>query len=476
MPNVRPGTKSSGGVEVDVERGLVAKVVATGEIIPAIEAKVTANWFAGAEHGRVWGWLLEFWNRHGETATAEALHHAYPTYRLPPTPEPLSWYLDEVREQRKYYIVSDGLAEIVEEVDKGETDTAVSKMSALVADVSMEVTALRDEDLMPTWEGRMDEYDRMRENKGKLIGLPMGFEHLDLNLGGLQPEQLICLIGLAKAGKSVTVLRMAISCHDAGAKVLFVGFEMSNTEQAARHDAMVAGINHWSLLHGYLTDDEMDKLHDALEAREDSQPFILSSEADGHRVSDLAALVHRYSPDVLFVDGVYLMDDDHGRDKGSPQAITNITRDLKRLAQRTRIPIVMTTQALASKMTGKRVTTETIGWSSSFVQDADVTIAVESITVKQGDRDVIHATQKRVSVLAARSAPLCSVVIDWDWATGTFRELDVPDDSHGVRAEDIKPKRGKQKDADAVPAGMPPSMMRTLKYAEKRARLDEEAG
>ena len=44
------------------------------------------------------------------------------------------------------------------------------------------------------------------------------------------------------------------------------------------------------------------------------------------------------------------MDDEQGEPKGSPQALTNITRSLKRLAQRFDIPIVGTTQVLSWKI------------------------------------------------------------------------------------------------------------------------------
>jgi hypothetical protein len=77
-------------------------------------------------------------------------------------------------------------------------------------------------------------------------------------------------------------------------------------------------------------------------------------------------------PDIVFVDGVYLMMDELTGEMNTPQAITNITRAMKRLAQRIDLPIIITTQTLLWKMRAGKVTADSIGYSSSFFQDSDV--------------------------------------------------------------------------------------------------------
>jgi replicative DNA helicase len=129
---------------------------------------------------------------------------------------------------------------------------------------------------------------------------------------------------------------------------------------------------------------------------------------------------------VLIVDGVYLMDDEEGEPKGSPQALTNVTRSLKRLAQRFDIPVVATTQVLSWKLNNKKtraVTADAIGYSSSFAQDADLVLGVEK------DPDVDD--QAIIRVVIARSAPTGIIKIAWDWNTMEFSEVDDDDDDDG---------------------------------------------
>jgi replicative DNA helicase len=235
-------------------------------------------------------------------------------------------------------------------------------------------------------------------------------------LSGLQAQQLITLVGLPKSGKSTMVLRMAINAWMSGKVPLFVGFEMSNHEQEARFDAMVAGVDHQKLLTGRLTDEELDALEDVLRKRKSMEPFYLSSDiTSSQTVSGLAGKVEQYKPDLLIVDGVYMMFDEVTGEQNTPQALTNITRSMKRLAQSQQIPIMQTTQALNWKVSKKKgLQSDAIGYSSSFLQDSDVVFGVESI------EDVNDL--KKVSVLDARSAPRMAVNIRWDWSTGTFTE------------------------------------------------------
>jgi replicative DNA helicase len=139
-------------------------------------------------------------------------------------------------------------------------------------------------------------------------------------------------------------------------------------------------------------------------------------------VSALTGKVQQYRPSVLFVDGVYLMDDEQGEPKGSPQALTNITRSMKRLAQTADIPIVGTTQVLSWKLGNKKsrkVTVDSIGYTSSFAQDSDLVLAVES------DPDIEN--QGIIRVVIARSAPQGEIRINWDWNNMDFTEVGEDD-------------------------------------------------
>jgi replicative DNA helicase len=168
----------------------------------------------------------------------------------------------------------------------------------------------------------------------------------------------------------------------------------------------------------------MERISKALKLRKNMHPFIMTEDTHSlTTVSALAGKVQQHRPRLLIVDGVYLMDDEQGEPKGSPQALTNITRSLKRLAQRFDIPIIGTTQVLSWKLGNKKsrqITAEAIGYTSSFAQDSDLVLGVES------DPDIDN--QAIIRVILSRSSPKGEVRIKWDWENMNFTEVDENED------------------------------------------------
>ena len=114
------------------------------------------------------------------------------------------------------------------------------------------------------------------------------------------------------------------------------------------------------------------------------------------------------------------MTDERTGESGTREAITNTTRDLKKLAQRFNITIVVSTQVLKWKMSKGQVTSDSIGYSSSFHQDSDVLFGL------QREDEAVDDT-RLLKVLDARNAPRMEVSLYWDWETGQFREISQDD-------------------------------------------------
>lgn len=369
----------------------------------------------------MFSWILEYWNKYGECPTAKALQQNFPNYELAKTDEPFQYYIDELKERRKYGIVVEGLEEAGHFLEDDDTDSAMFALTRTVTKVGIEVSELRDTDLIETWQARLENYDNLKNLPGGLRGIPLGFPTLDHWLSGAQKEQLYTFVGLPKTGKSMMLMKMAISAHEYGKVPMFLSFEMSKEEQEARHDALRAGIDHLALLGGRLRKPDEEKLKRALRLIKNTHPFILSTDiTSSTTLSGLRAKIEQYRPDIVFIDGVYLMDDEEGNPKGSPQALTNISRGMKRLCQVARIPIIQTTQALEWKVKkSEGITGGSIGYSSAFEQDSDAVLAVEFTE----DENVV-----KVKIVQARNAPRKAVLVQWDWATGEFEELSETDE------------------------------------------------
>jgi replicative DNA helicase len=211
---------------------------------------------------------------------------------------------------------------------------------------------------------------------------------------------------------------MNIAAHQAGNRTMYASFEMTNTEQSTRHDALRAGVSLSHLQRGGWTDIERQKVLRMMHAMQDGPNMILVHDPAGvTTVSAVAAKIAQHHPDVVFIDGTYLMDcEEPGITPGTPQALTSMTRSLKRLAQRFDVPIVQTTQALGWKSRGGRLSIDSIGYSSSFAQDSDVIFGVEQVP----DED----QQLNLRIIASRNCARRDVLLKYDLDHGSIMETD----------------------------------------------------
>jgi replicative DNA helicase len=405
------------------EHLLISKVIQTSDLSEVIDAGIRPEHFSG-EWSDIWLWVLNYWREYSTIPTARAFKQEYADVRLLNAEnEPFQALIDEIYIAYKQQHLVQAITSALPALNNNETEEAFNKLSEGLQKASVEVARLRDVDLTQSWEGRLAKYEEMRNTPNGLRGIPTGFLGLDRITAGLRPQQLVTFVGEAKKGKSLMTLIMADAAHNHGITPMYVSFEMSIEEQAARYDAIISGIPHTRIIRGDLTASDMEKLSKALSLRKNMQPFVMTEDAHSlTTVSALAGKVQQHRPRLLIVDGVYLMDDENGEPKASPQALTNITRALKRLAQRFDIPIIGTTQVLSWKLGNKKsrqITAEAIGYTSSFAQDSDLVLGVES------DPDVDN--QAIIRVILSRSSPKGEVRIKWDWDTMNFTEVDEDD-------------------------------------------------
>jgi len=415
------------------EQLLISKVLSEHTLVEAIDMGIQPKHFSATYTG-IWSWLLEFWQSHSEVPTARALGTEYPSVSLgDASGESLSRLVEEVIDGHRKAKVSDLMTAALPLLSDGDTKGAISVLASGLQEVAGDTTTSRDVDLVEQWESRLDKYAEMRDRPDKLMGIATGFPGLDRLTAGIRPQQLVTFVGEAKRGKSMLTMVMAVTANINGISPLMVSFEMSAEEQAARHDAYLAKVSHTGLMRGLSTKDEVDRLNRELRIRKNRAPFVVVEDpASSTTVSSLAAKIKQHNPGIVFVDGVYMMDDENGEPKGSPQALTNITRSLKRLAQQYKVPIIITTQVLSAKLTSKvsrRVTADAIGYSSSFVQDSDIVMSVE--------RDPDYEDRSIVRVLLSRTSPHGEVTIKWDWENMDFTEVGEGDDDDDEDKDDF---------------------------------------
>jgi replicative DNA helicase len=404
------------------EQLLLSKVIETRDLTKLFERNVNDSWFMDNEDRKVWSLLKAHFTKYGECPSLDVVTENFPSYKVADVQDSIDYLLDEIVARRRKIATITMVGEAIDQLEK-ERDHEAALISLQRGIVKLEedgLTKSSDVDITENPMALWDEY-MFRKNNPGLLGVPTGFPTIDKATNGLQNGQLIIIVAPPKTGKSTLALQIAQNIHLKGHTPMFQSFEMTNQEQLTRYVAMRARVSHTRYQSGSLTDEEESRVKAKLRAiSEMREKFWLVGATEGSTVSAVASKIQILQPDVVFIDGMYLMIDENGEKPGSPQALTNITRSLKRLAQRVNKPVIISTQILENKMRNGQVTTDAIGYSSSFHQDADVIFGL------QREDENVDST-RLLKVIASRNSGNMEVSMVWDWNTGAFREIDETD-------------------------------------------------
>jgi replicative DNA helicase len=407
---------------MSTEAKLLGSIIHVRDLSPLFERNVSDAWFPDEEDKRVWTFLRSHFAKYAECPSVEVVKANFPTYQIHELTDSVDYLLDDLVDKRRKNSITATIRTAVEEIQNNKDhESALMVIQGGIVRLEEEgLNKTSDVNLVQTTESRWEDYIFRKNNPG-LLGVATGFPTIDAVTNGLQKGQLIVVVATPKTGKSTLALQIANNIHKQGLSPMFQSFEMTNREQQDRYDSMRAQVSHNRLITGSLNTEEEKRYKDSLDKMsEDEANFWLVDSAHGITVSAIQSKVQTLQPDVIFIDGVYLMMDEQTGESNTPQALTGITRSLKRLAQRMNKPVVITTQALNWKTKKGKVSTDSIGYSSSFLQDADVVFGLEREDENVDDTRILK-------VMAARNSGNVEASLMWDWATGMFREMNSDD-------------------------------------------------
>lgn len=399
------------------EHKLLCKIIDTGDITSVLKARIKPKHFTSLEIRRVFEDMVAFNAEYSAPPTLDAVLADHPLFRHEPVEEPIDYLIDRIRGVHRTALAERGLNAAVEALVGGDTDYSLDILRALLSKVSEDTPVGNDFNWARTTADRLDTYRAYAErDEGELIGLPTGFPGLDRLTLGLQAGQMVTLAGLDKSNKTTTMLAMTRAMHAVAARPLLFSFEMSAMEVSERLDAFLAGISQRKLRAGELNELEWQKLEKALKKLEQMGDYLIAEDPSSRTtLSTIQAKIDEFNPDALYIDGAYFLVDEISGEQQTTLAMTNISRGIKRLAARNGIPVVVTTQALRSKLGANGLNSGSMGWTSAFAQDATLALGVE-----QTDDPMYY----KLKILAGRNVPKEEWYLHLDWESGSLIEQD----------------------------------------------------
>ncbi|AGL90629.1 replicative DNA helicase [Candidatus Phytoplasma australiense] len=188
------------------------------------------------------------------------------------------------------------------------------------------------------------------DNPNQFVGIKTGFKNLDELISGFKPNQLIILGAKTAMGKTAFMLNLAcniaknFNTNPKKQKAVIFSLEMAAEELGIRLLSSASQIPLKQLIHKNLT--KNDKLQLLIADDEITQLNILIDDDRDNKIEDIETkcLQMKYTKglDIVFIDYLHLLKDDQSLN--IYQAISKISRKLKKLAGDLNIPIVALSQ------------------------------------------------------------------------------------------------------------------------------------
>jgi replicative DNA helicase len=283
------------------------------------------------------------------------------------------------------------------------------------------------EDILAASFERLDELHK--DNK-KIRGIPTGFKDIDDTLAGLQRSDLFILAARPSMGKTAFVLNLAHNVGvDAKEPVLIFSLEMSKEQLVDRMLSMQSGVDAWALRTGNLTDQDFEKLGNAMGVL--SEAPIMIDDSPGITVSDMRTKARRESHQrklgLVIVDYLQLMSGGSrfSGDGNRVNEISEISRGLKGIAREMDVPLIALSQL--SRSVESRVPQipqlSDLRESGSIEQDADIVAFIYREDYYNPETDRKNITD--ILIKKHRNGALRNVELYFDKGKQKFLSLDT---------------------------------------------------
>ena len=309
-------------------------------------------------------WIADYVSRYSKPPTLARFKTEFSTFVEIKSKEPLADLFQQEIVKKKNLYFRQKVMELEEELVKGSDPTDLVKhlneiFTITVADVISNKT-----------------YDRATYFEKK-ESLPFFVPFLDRFLGGISPGDLVFITGRPGSNKTTFCEQMISLWALVGYKILYVTNENAPQEIMPKLDAFQSGFNPINYRYGTWTDEDKLRVDASIYLQGTVEGAIEIVRDPVTQTKEIEALIKSIEPDIVIVDGTYLMSES-GHLTGDWKVLQEVSRNLKRIARRTRTGILGIIQA-ARTAENTKVERDMLAGTDAFLQDADSIISANLI-------------------------------------------------------------------------------------------------
>jgi replicative DNA helicase len=402
---------------MDIERLIVTKLAASGEVDRLISAGVLSTHFASSDCREVYDYMVDHLRKYRGIASHDAVQKKFPKFMWEFTTDTLDYLIDEfisaIKRRETITMLRDLATAVDDPVRVKRLDEEALEMARKLAMFVPSSKAERFSDMTR----RIDDY-RRKALTGDAWGIKMNIPTFDRLTFGLQPHEFIAVIGYQGTGKSSLLEYLAFQAYLQDKTTLFISLEMEAEALYRRFDTMALHFNYDHLKGLELTDEEIEhweKVAETAASHKHERDIIVLDDLGRASVEKVYAEIARYKPDVCMVDYLSLMSAPTTAGQGW-ERIGEITKGLKVNARSLKTPIVAAAQTNRdSAKTGPEL--DNIAFASSIGMDTDIILGLHQ------DDEMREADRMEVRMLKNRDGNTGKVRMEWNMKNRQFREV-----------------------------------------------------
>lgn len=386
--------------------------------------------FVNQDDRELYNFVMEHNKEYGKLPSMVATKKQFPaiTNLLLPS-EPLDYFVKTFMNAYKKYVLVGTAEGIATAMNKDEDLDSIIESLAESHSMLQGIYSKKEiNTLIPLSDAFLSAIEaavKRRRQTDEISGASFGFDFLDKVTDGAQGGDFIVISARPKMGKTHILCNAANSAYDQGRKVMIATFEMTALQFARRLIERRTNISSKNVKFGNLSFHGEKKIRDHVVE-------LKGHEATGHslmiyngslytRTDILAAKIDEVNPDILFVDGAYLLKLSKGN-KSTWETVAEAASFLKDLALQRNIPVVATYQ-LNRGTTKKSSALDTIMYSDAIGQLASIAFSIKSPEeANTGESASWGSSLKRIiRIDAGREGEAAEVEVELNFGRKPFR-------------------------------------------------------
>ncbi len=370
----------------NVEVLLISAVLRTGDHLSAAGRGITTKFFH--TYPDEWKFIEAYISIHKRTPSKDAFKSKFSEFRIKASDD-IEYFIEEVRKSHIQHELTNHIQDAIALMQNGETERAVKALHSGSLAIEAEMGGMSgDEDIFQNWQPIYDEA-MLRNNRflnqGQ-AGIPTGFPTLDERTGGPQPGQVWIVAARLGQGKTWSLVRMATAAAFSGYVVQYDALEQSRIEIGMRVHAFASSeygkqvFKNLDLSQGKnFSPREYKEFLNDLKGQVSGKFHIADATGGTIGPAQIAAQIERNTPDAVFLDYITLVDTPSGTSDW--QGIAGLSKTLKQIAGRYKVPIIAAAQLNRNAAGRKEIGgPEDLAESDALGRDADAVIQMRQLS------------------------------------------------------------------------------------------------